>query len=180
MREALVFGIDPSIAATGVALPSGSSHTIKTIPTDGDARLHQLARTMDSYLVRFEQLDSEVYSVAVVEDLPMNAKSAGLTGMAQGVIRERLAYYEIPVARIAPASLKKYATGSGRASKADMRAAWLELTENDIADDNQVDALWLRDMGVTAWDVTIGIASESDFPDYVRPYLAAIRRAFDW
>jgi Holliday junction resolvasome RuvABC endonuclease subunit len=84
----------------------------------------------------------------VIEDLPTHAHSAGLTGMAQGVVRLALIENEVPFAVVTAASLKKFATGSGNAAKADMRMELYKRTGLDLRDDNEVDAWWLREIGL--------------------------------
>src|SRR5690606_26534598 len=132
-----VIGIDPSLAGTGVCLPSGEAYTIKG-KLKGDARLAFLYSRIVESIADFHPI-----SLAVLEDLPVNAKSAGLTGMAQGVIRMALASADVPVARIAPATLKKFATGSGKADKQAMYEAIPSGLRGRLDDDNQVDAWWL-------------------------------------
>ena len=63
------------------------------------------------------------------------------------MIRLALIESEVPYVTIAPATLKKYATGKGNATKADMRMAWFQRTGEDVRDDDAVDALWLRQIG---------------------------------
>lgn len=157
MNPLNVIGIDPSLAATGVcyhapsrAHPTGV--TLKTKATD-PARLNWIyTRTLECC---WELSPAGPASLAVIEDLPTHAHSAGLTGQAQGVVRAALQSFSIPILAVPPASLKLFATGSGRASKADMRAAahstWIEDYGQDLPsawDDNAVDAFWLREMGI--------------------------------
>ena len=66
------------------------------------------------------------------------------------LIVEHLVSTNTPVAVCPPSTLKKFATGNGRAQKADMRVAWLTRTGEDIPDDNQVDAAWLATAGTLA------------------------------
>lgn len=139
-----VIGIDPSLAGTGVCLPSGEAYTIKS-KLKGDDRLEFIYNRIVESIEDFHPI-----SLAVLEDLPVNAKSAGLTGMAQGVIRMALASADVPVARIAPATLKKFATGSGKADKRAMYEAIPPGLRSGLDDDNQVDAWWLREAGY-AW-----------------------------
>lgn len=47
-----------------------------------------------------------------------------------------------------PTSLKKFATGKGNATKADMRMALFQRAGIDCRDDNQVDAWWLHQIGL--------------------------------
>ncbi|PSL04156.1 Holliday junction resolvasome RuvABC endonuclease subunit [Haloactinopolyspora alba] len=139
-----VLGIDPSLTATGVCLPDGKTYTMKS-RLKGDDRLESIYLRL---LVDVE--DHWPVDLAVIEDLPVNAKSAGLTGMAQGVIRMALASAGVPVARISPATLKKFATGKGNADKTAMLAATPDQYRGSFGDDNQVDAWWLREAG-RAW-----------------------------
>ena len=142
-----VIGIDPSIASTGVACPDGRTFTSKGKASTGDARLVLLRN----------QLGPEIVSatLAVIEDLPANAMGAGLTGRAQGVVRELLQRHGVPYAQVAPATLKKFATGKGDGRGAEGKQAMRDALEDFLmedlpssVDDNQVDAWWLRQMGL--------------------------------
>lgn len=138
-----IIGLDLSLSATGVALPDGRTRTIHGDPDDGDHRLYSTAATLHSLLEPYGQID-----IAILEDLPVNALGAGYTGMIQGVVRLLLIQERIPYALVAPATLKKYATGHGHAEKSDMLAALVHRTGHNIRDDNQVDAWWLRHAGL--------------------------------
>lgn len=133
-----VVGIDPSLTATGVAHYTGALMTIRTKAKEKDGRLVQIGDVID-------QLQTDL---VVMEDLPRNAMAAGVTGMVQGVIRERLQRRDIPYILVTPATLKAFATGKGNAKKPDMRAAWHDYAGVDNKDDNQVDAAWLREAGL--------------------------------
>jgi Holliday junction resolvasome RuvABC endonuclease subunit len=131
-----VLALDLSITATGVCLPDGTASTILTQQKAGDARL----KTIELAII---QATHDV-DFAVIEDLPTHAKSAGTTGMVHGVARLVLLRYGIPYAVVTPATLKAYATGKGNADKTAMAIAALKRTGREFADDNQVDAFWLR------------------------------------
>ena len=135
-----VIGIDPSLTATGVATHTGATATIRGLADEGDNRLHKLAVCMRDLLVGVD--------LAVVEDLPTNAQGAGKTGMAQGVIRLACIEADVPYVTVTAATLKKYATGNGGADKPDMRMALYKRTGLDLRDNNQVDAWWLRALGL--------------------------------
>lgn len=163
----LVIGIDPSLSGTGVARVNGTLHTIKTAAKEGDGeRLLKLYREL-TYLMRGEvqegtkQFILRKATFAVIEDLPTHAMSAGLTGRAQGIVRMTLAQWDTPYVAIPPATLKKVITGKGNAKKEDMRKAMFDLTGIDNADDNQVDAWGLRQIGLI---IKTGKA-EVDIPD---------------
>jgi Holliday junction resolvasome RuvABC endonuclease subunit len=148
-----VIGIDPSLSATGFAHADGELGTIKTTAKMGDGeRLLFMYRMLANATVGAE--------FAVIEDLPTHAMSAGLTGRAQGIVRMTLAQRGIPYVAIPPASLKKFATGKGNAKKDAMRAAWLEFSGEDNSDDNQVDAAWLRQIGLHLKGETVNLTPE--------------------
>lgn len=134
-----VVGIDPSLNATGIATSAGET-TLKQKAKDGDFRL------LNIYKGVYESAKGA--DVVVMEDLPKNAMAAGTTGTVQGVTRLALMDLGIPYVTVPPATLKKFATDKGNALKPAMRQAWLELTGYDNADDNQVDAGFLRVIGL--------------------------------
>lgn len=135
-----VLGLDLSLTATGVAHPNGALSTI-TPPGRGDERLRHLRDTI-------AQAAANQVDLAVIEDLPTHANSAGVTGMVHGVARTALMDAGVPYVLVSPASLKKYAAGRGNATKPDMRMALYQRAGLDVRDDNQVDAYWLRAMGL--------------------------------
>jgi len=145
-----IMGGDLSLTATGLCLPDGSMATLKTGPSSrGDARLPDLGRAFR------HQLRAWPVALMVLE-LPGRFKSADAAlgvGMAHGIVREILAEFRVPVAFIAPAVLKMFATGKGNADKAEMviaanQARNADGTGQEITDHNQADAWWLRQMGL--------------------------------
>lgn len=146
-----VMGLDLSLAATGLSIEGGHFSAHHTLPTKsrklgGDARLVGLKEEMEALIVYARMLGFPV-KLAVLEDLPTHAKSAGLTGRAQGVARVSLQGLGVPYLAIAPATLKKAASGKGNADKYYMRQALLNGMGEHLADDNQVDAYWLLQCG---------------------------------
>ncbi|MFY1658554.1 hypothetical protein [Micromonospora sp. WMMD1274] len=141
MNTPRVVGLDLSITATGIAWCDGTTYTI-TPKRDGDARLLEI----ESEVAR--AIDGRAIDLVVIEDLPINAKSAGITGMVHGTIRTWLRRNAIPYALLSPATLKKYATGKGNCGKPEMAVAAYKRFTREPADDNQVDALWLRHAGL--------------------------------
>lgn len=134
-----VLGIDPSLSATGIATENQTS-TLKTLPGQSN-RLSIICNTVRSIV-------AERYDLAVVEDLPTHAHGAGKTGMAQGAVRVALESEGVLYVTVSAATLKKFATGKGNATKADMRMALYQRAGIDLRDDNQVDAWWLREIGL--------------------------------
>jgi hypothetical protein len=86
--------------------------------------------------------------LAIIEDLPTHAHGAGKTGMAQGVVRCCLIENSVTYLTVVASVLKKFATGKGNCGKPDMRMELYKRTGLDIPDDNQVDAWWLRQIGL--------------------------------
>jgi Holliday junction resolvasome RuvABC endonuclease subunit len=135
-----IAGIDPSLTGTGIACRNGTTFTVRTQTSHGDARLARIYRAVADITIETEH--------AVIEDLPTHAHGAGLTGMVQGVIRLALIDHEVPYTLVPAATLKKYATGKGNATKPDMRMELFKRAGIDLKDDNQVDAWWLRALGM--------------------------------
>lgn len=139
-----VIGLDLSITATGIAFPSQlGSHGTSTIrPTaKGDERLVEIRNWLAGEIA--------AAALIVIEDLPpVRANAIAILGMVHGVIRAACYDHARSFALVPPATLKKYATGKGNATKPDMRMALYQRTGLDLRDDNQVDAWWLRMMGL--------------------------------
>ena len=141
-RAPRILGLDISLTKTGVATPAGTTLTIKG--GKGDDRLINLYEEI-CYLVAAD------VDLAIIEDLPTHAMSAGLTGQAQGVVRLALRRYSIPYVTVAPATLKKYSTGSGKATKLDMIDAAVRLQPHLnkwVPTDDEADAFLLRQLGL--------------------------------
>ncbi|MEV4437514.1 crossover junction endodeoxyribonuclease RuvC [Streptomyces sp. NPDC049577] len=139
-----VIGLDLSLTSTGVALPDGTTYRIKTQPRDGDRRLLHIRSDIRDDLAEHRP------HLAVVEDLPMHAMSAGITGMVHGIVRAELAEAGVPYALVAPATLKAYACDNGKAEKAELAAAAYLAAGATFVDDgggDQADAWWLRAAG---------------------------------
>ena len=136
-----VIGIDPSLTATGIADADGRLHVHGGDAKVGDARLEII------YGAVMDACDARPV-LAVIEDLPTHAKGAGFTAQAQGVVRLALRHAGVPYAEVIPSVLKKYADGNGQATKPDMRMALYKRTGADVRSEDQVDAAWLRHMGL--------------------------------
>ncbi len=138
--SAYVVGLDLSITATGVATDEG---TFTISPrSKGDARLREIVDALDPHL-------AAVCNDLIVMEGPVLRSSAALAlGMLHGALRYDLSLSTTPYLVVAPATLKKYATGKGNATKPDMAVAAYKRTGVEFADDNQCDAAWLRWLGL--------------------------------
>jgi Holliday junction resolvasome RuvABC endonuclease subunit len=135
-----VLGLDLSLTATGLAAPDGSTSTIKTRDKDGDRRLAQIRDTIAGLCGGVD--------LAVIEDLPTHASSAGISGLVHGAVRAALLDAGVPYALVTPATLKKYATGNGSAKKSGMILAAYKRFGVEFDDEDQCDAAWLRAAGL--------------------------------
>lgn len=142
-----IIGIDPSITATSYAV-RGDAHTI-TYPRKvvGDERLVIIHAKVTEITYNVDRVPPPL---VIIEDLPTHAHGAGITGMVQGVVRLACRQQGARYVLIPAATLKKFATGKGTASKSDMRMAHYKRTGWDWKDDNRVDAYWLRQIGLHA------------------------------
>lgn len=164
-----IMGLDLSITATGIALPDGTTRTVKTKATDGDRRLQRIVDEVGLSLGESPDGIGDGVDLVVIEDLPTHAKSAGITGMVHGAVRLRLIDFGTPYVLVTPATLKAYATGRGNADKTAMAVAALKRTGREFADDNQCDAFWLRAAGLDWYD-----AAEFTMPQAQRDRLVKV------
>ncbi|MFC5744788.1 hypothetical protein [Actinomadura rugatobispora] len=146
-----VIGLDLSLAATGIARVDGSLDIITTGPGDhlGDQR-DRLRHITDEVIARTKAGLFEGPHLAVIEGPSYNSRGAGTWDRAGlwWLVVDRLFHECVPVAVVPPAALKRYATGRGNATKADMRLALYQREHRDVRDDNMVDARWLALMGL--------------------------------
>lgn len=137
-----VIGLDLSLTATGIA-GHGWTDTLKPPAGHrGVQRLHWLRDRIFEHTHRA--------ALVVVEGPSYGSQGGGHHELAGlwWLTAWTLHRADVPMAVVPPASLKKYATGKGNATKADMRVALLQRAGIDERDDNQVDAWWLHAIGV--------------------------------
>lgn len=155
-----VIGLDLSYSATGVAHADGTTSRIVTVPTQPDpARWRAIRNEV------LDLIDRDADGVVVViEDLPAaRAHGIGRTGMLHGVIRLALADavdtgFVQAVVFVPPASLKRYATGKGNAGKPQVMAEAIRRLDYQGSDDNEADALWLRQLGLARYAPDLAVA----------------------
>lgn len=140
MTTVRVVGLDLSMTSTGIARPDGSTFTVGGPAIMGDRRLLAI---VDAVTETSRDVD-----LVVLEDLPVNAKSAGITGMVQGAVRVTLLNAGVPYALVSPATVKKFATGRGNADKTAMTLAAFKRAGLEFQDSDRCDAWWLRAAGM--------------------------------
>lgn len=145
MSDVLALGLDLSVASTGVAMPWGETRTLKPRSTSKEParRLQEIVYRLDVWL-RSSRAD-----VAVLEGYSPHGPSGWTTlrlGELGGAVRVRLFELGIPYVEVPPASLKHFATGNGKATKADMVEA-ATARGAEVHNDNEADAWHLHRLG---------------------------------
>ena len=141
MIAPLVVGLDLSLTSTGIAHVDGRVNCIKARGV-GPARIEEIRATVMFGV----DVDAEL---VVIEGYSHGSHLAYAREMGElgGVVRNALWRARIPYLDVAPNTLKKAATGNGRASKYDViKAAERKLGYDDTSDD-EADALWLQAIG---------------------------------
>lgn len=140
-----IMGVDPSMSATGLCMPDGSTAVIKP-RGEGDARLLYIEQRMTQAvriarpdLIAMEDLQGEIRGAAA-KALPMVQATVRLVAMRCGV----------PYAVVNPSTLKSFALGR-QGDKAAMVLAAFKRMGREFTDDNECDAAWLRAAGHEAY-----------------------------
>ena len=139
-----VVGLDLAVLSSGVAL-AGRTLTVSPGASKDAERLSRIHRAM------LRLLDAEKPDLVVIEGYSFSRGLAGARSVAEvgGVVRLLLWHLKIPYVEVPPASLKLFATGSGRADKTAMRTAARRAAPIESwANDDEVDAWWLRRVGL--------------------------------
>ena len=146
-----VLGIDPSLTGTAVAKYfTDGSHDVERFSSknlgksvrERDQRYLRLTeRIMD--FIGIEEGEPEP-AVICIENYAFDAQNRGME-LAEygGILRSDLCVFGSPIEEVAPATLKKFVTGSGRADKAMMAAKTLNNWKVGFATDDHFDAFGL-------------------------------------
>ena len=138
---AYYLGIDQSLTATGLCLlaADGSVETLETVDPEkrrGPSRLAFVKTRTEALLER------RVIFVAM-EGYSYNSTGRVFQlGEVGGVLQLLVHEHRVPLATVAPAALKKFATGNPSAAKEDMVTA-AKAAGAKAQDDNQADAFFL-------------------------------------
>ncbi|PKQ20162.1 MAG: hypothetical protein CVT66_06160 [Actinobacteria bacterium HGW-Actinobacteria-6] len=166
-----VVGLDPSLAATGICVSGFAPKTIVTKPG---------TKAITTRICRLNVIAAEVMnrvhpgSLVVIEApgfsrgaQPGHHQLAGLWWLLVILLDAR----GVQFVEVSPSTLKKFATGRGNATKADMRMALFKRAGIDLPDDNQVDAWWLMQIGLHL----VGSADVIDLPKDQLAVLSPLR-----
>jgi Holliday junction resolvasome RuvABC endonuclease subunit len=132
-----ILALDLSLRATGICTADETLLTFSP-KSDDDERLDEIAERVRDLAAHAD--------LVVMEDIVFMTNKAGQLGMVHGAVRLQLMRKSVPYVVVAPASLKKYATGKGSAKKEEMIVHWNKRTGQMVTDNNQADAAWLHAM----------------------------------
>lgn len=138
-----VLGLDLSLTATGYAYNEEVIGVFK--PKSNGMR--RLAVIREAVIEWAHQVD-----IVVLEGYGFHSQKAVALGELGGVIRLALHDRRIPFVDVAPAALKRFATGKGNATKDATLAAAIRRFGFEGDDNNAADAWLLRAMGVRHYD----------------------------
>lgn len=163
--------LDLSLTATGWATSDGLSGVLEP-PKGKTSGWPRVQWVVD----RVHQI-TEHADLTVIENYAFGAKGSALTGLHElgGIVRFALwedgrRYVDIP-----PTSLKKFATGSGNAGKAEVIAAAIRKLAYAGHNDNEADAKWLLEMAVAQYGAGGSNESQRDALKKIQwPELAAV------
>jgi crossover junction endodeoxyribonuclease RuvC len=131
-------GLDLSLTATGYA--SAHATGVFKVRTTGMRRLAEIREAMLDLALDVDVVALEGYSFG------SHAAHAHELGELGGVVRLTLWQRRIPYVDIPPASLKRFATGKGNASKDEVLAAAIRRFGFEGSNNNEADAWLLRSM----------------------------------
>lgn len=176
-----VIGIDPSLTSTGIVILNGETGSEPYVAFSDAIMVDKTSDSVEAEIKRCDAINDyirisiEDYSRYAsiymnVEWFAYNARNGKLFErgyLYHSIVKEGMSCCE-SVYRVAPASLKKYATGSGRADKSSMYNALPEhyngqlgLERLNKANRNDVvDAFWAAKM---LWDAVASIGSGLDY-----------------
>ena len=148
LRPLRVLALDLSITAPGIALPDGTTHTVKTNPKHGDRRLQHIVEAIGSAIG--DRDSGNDIDLVVMEEAPPGLKGPAIKAihMVHGAVRLWLIGEGLPYVVINPTTLKAFATGATGADKTAMAMAAYKRAGREFGDDNQCDAWWLRAAGL--------------------------------
>lgn len=152
----IFMGLDLSITGTGIAVIDEEGAAGRpwldysgVVKTPGpkqacmEERIELIRRAVRKQVMKFEP------DLIMIENYSYGRPNQmAVLGEVNGVIRNWLWKNEWPWDVVPPLSLKKFATGNGRATKEEMVVAAQPWAPNTKLDDNQADAIHLASWGM--------------------------------
>lgn len=158
-----IIGLDLSLNSTGVCVMTPDSVYTETITPDKNQALDN--RVNDILRAILMHVDKE--SITMIEDYAYASfpGSSSVTKLAEinGVVKHDLWSKFIPYFTIAPTTIKKFLTGSGKAKKEDMKLKGYIKYGREFKTSDEVDAYVLAEIGALVFGVrnrTLSMAEE--------------------
>ncbi len=152
-----VVGLDLSLTSTGIAVKDRTWTVTSEAPDNGrDAKKKKLPPTLDQVCERLDRLSLEIVGrIAdqkpdlLVVEAPIYTASGGGASERAGLWWDVVRAFRrrCQVVKVAPTSLKTFATGSGKGGKAGVLLATGRHFPWFQGGDDESDALWLAAMG---------------------------------
>ncbi len=143
----IVVALDLSLTATGVCYPGRGNGELRTETWKSRERGCARLAALETYF--YTMLRTARPELVVIEGYAYGrGHAAHQVGELGGLVRLALWHRLIPMVVIAPAKLKRYATGRGNASKDQVLGAAVHRFGREFTDNNQADASWLYAMAM--------------------------------
>lgn len=151
-----ILALDLSLTRTGFTMDDGRCGTLT--PPRGEDRGPRRLRWIRDHVINLAKLNRT--ELALIEGYAFGAKGNAVFDIAElgGVIRLALLDAGIPYLVLPPATVKKFATGSGNANKELMLTQAVRVLGYCGADNNEADALWMHTMAKVAYDPEFDLA----------------------
>lgn len=173
-----ILGIDGALASSGLLHWQDGKFNAATVHTDPMLSAEGRWSQVITNVTRRVRLDPE--TLVILEGVFVGGKSLAGTALElaylHGALRARLYDIGVPFVVVNNQAIKLYATGHGRATKAEMigETARLGLKFN-VGDDHQADALWMVAMTLHHYGLPLCTTSDAglkalrgiDWPDWI-------------
>ena len=145
-----ILALDLSLTRTGFAMDDGKTGTLA--PPKGYDRGMKRLRWIRDHVLNLAKLNRT--DLVLLEGYAFGAKGNAVFDIAElgGVVRLALFDAGYPFLILPPATVKKFATGSGNANKELMLTQAVRVLGYRGADNNEADALWMHTMAMVAYD----------------------------
>jgi len=165
LKDVHILGIDASLTHTGLVVLNPANELIhaETVSpkTKGVQRLFDYGQYIEHFLYEYEPV------IAVMEGYAFTPAVGHAFGLGElgGIIKCELFKHKTPMHIVAPMSLKKFGTGSGKGDKNKIMLSVYRKYGVELKDDDQTDAFILAQIGLRILQQKAG-KLPTDVPKY--------------